>query len=209
MEEPCAIVLERGAGDLSRLLQSRGMESRTRNAVVAALLAVLFAACASSPRAERPAAEPAVARFAFLEGVWTMQQAKGALIEETWGAPRGKAVLGSFRRVLGNGVTPFYEFTQIVADEAHGALLRQIHVHGDFETDPKRAAPMVLKLERADGRSASFVPLDDAARSNAGSLARVAYTRVDERTLLLVVEPRQDPAAPAQAPLEFRMVLAR
>jgi hypothetical protein len=160
-------------------------------------------------RAPSPACDPAVAPFAFLEGVWILEQPNGAVIEESWGAPRGKSVLGSFRRVLGNGFTPFYEFTQIVAGK-EGVLLRQLHVHGDFETDPRRAKPMVLRLERLEPRAASFVPVDDATLAAAGALARATYTRLDDETLQLVVESKP-PAdgRPSDPPLEFRMRLSR
>jgi len=155
-----------------------------------------------------PAADAAIAPLAFLSGTWVLEQPGGALIEESWGAPRGKAILGSFRRVLGNGATPFYEFTHIVATD-EGVRLRQIHVHGNFDTDPRRAVPMVLQLEKLDDKSASFVPLADRAASHAGSLERVSYTRVDASTLLLVVEPQADENGVRPAPLEFRMTRAR
>lgn len=172
------------------------------------LLLALASACATPKVAVPPAStasDPAIAPFAFLEGVWTLDQANGAVIEESWSAPRGKAVLGSFRRVLGDGRTPFYEFTQIVATP-EGVRLRQLHVHGDFETDPKRAKPMVLQLESLAGRKASFVPVADAQQAAAGSLQRATYERVDDDTLVLVVEERaaKEGAAPS-APLVFRM----
>ncbi len=146
--------------------------------------------------------DPAIAPLAFLTGSWVLSQPKGATIEEHWQAPRGNALLGSFRRVLGNGVTPFYEFTQIVAEKDR-VVLRQIHVHGDFDTDPRRAEPMVLVMERCTATMATFIPAKDGA--NAGSLARVTYSAPDRDTLLLVVEPRPEAGRPAEKPLEFRM----
>lgn len=162
---------------------------------------------AAAPR-QGPAADAAIAPLAFLSGTWILEQPGGAVIEESWGAPRGKAILGSFRRVLGNGATPFYEFTHIVATD-EGVRLRQIHVHGNFDTDPRRAVPMVLQLEKLEDKSVSFVPLADRAASHAGSLERVSYSRVDSDTLLLVVEPQADENGVRPAPLEFRMKRAR
>jgi hypothetical protein len=172
------------------------------------LSACLVLACASTSRharPARPAPDAAIAPFAFLEGTWVLEQANGAVIEESWSAPRGKAVLGSFRRVLGDGRTPFWEFTQIVATP-EGVRLRQLHVHADFETDPRRAKPMVLQLEALEDGKASFVPVSDAKLAAAGSLQRVTYQRIDAETLLLVVEerPAKEGAAPG-APLSFRM----
>jgi hypothetical protein len=182
--------------------------------VALALVPALAGGCASTP--VRPAAhgaeapvDPAIAPLSFMAGNWILSQPNGATIEEHWQAPRGKALLGSFRRVLGNGITPFYEFTQIVATK-DGTILRQIHVHGNFDTDPRRAEPMTLKLDRLDATSVSFVPVDDPEKAKAGSLSRVTYTRVDPTTLLLVVEPKPaKEGAPAEKPLEFRMTLAK
>ncbi len=189
--------------------------SSRRPLAALALCTALLSGCAANVAnttstqltARGPQADAAIAPLAFLTGTWVLEQPGGALIEEAWGAPRGKAILGSFRRVLGNGATPFYEFTQIVAGN-DGVRLRQIHVHGNFDTDPRRAAPMVLRLETQTESSVSFVPLEDAGASHAGSLERVSYTRVDESTLLLVVQPQPDKDGNKPAPLEFRMTRA-
>ena len=163
---------------------------------------------ASPPAADAQPAAPKVAKalapLAFLEGRWTQRQPNGAVIEEHWMAPRGSSMLGSFRRVLGNGAVPFYEFTQIVAEKDR-VVLRQIHVHGNFEPDPKRTEPMTLVLEKAGDGRATFVPVEDPAKANAGPLARVTYSLAGADTLLLVVEPRSEPGKPAEKPLEFRM----
>ena len=185
-------------------------------------LALIAAGCSSTARssakpeadgaalASAPvAADAALVPLAFLAGTWMQAQPKGAMIEEHWMEPRGKSMLGSFRRILGNGATPFYEFTQIVA-EPDGVHLRQIHVHGNFETDPRRKDAMHLRLDRSAARMASFVPIADAAAAHAGSLERVTYTLGDDGVLTVRVEERAratDPAKPAAGPqvLEFRM----
>jgi len=183
-------------------------------------LAILATGCASTAKpgastAASPAATAHVAADAalvpigFLAGTWTQAQARGAMIEEHWMEPRGKSMLGSFRRILGNGVTPFYEFTQIVA-EPDGVHLRQLHVHGNFETDPRRKDAMHLKLDRSGANMVSFVPIADAAAAHAGSLERVTYTLGDDGVLTVRVEERAratEPGKPAGEPqvLEFRM----
>ncbi len=169
-----------------------------------ALVALFMSACAA-PTSRSVDADSAVSGLGFLTGTWMLEQPNGALIEETWSVPRGKAVLGSFRRVLGNGATPFYEFTQIVATQ-EGVVLRQIHVHGNFDTDPRRAKPMTLQLESLEGQRASFVPVADAERAAAGSLARVTYERVDDQTLVLTVESKASASdKPSEPALVFRM----
>lgn len=161
-----------------------------------------------------PAADPALEPLSFLAGAWALNQPKGAMIEEHWTRPRGTAMVAMFRRVRADLVTPFYEFTQIVK-EKDGVILRQMHVHDSFDTDPDRLRTMTLRLEKAANNSASFVPVDDAKVAAAGSLARVTYTLVDANTLVLKVEskpkePKPGEAAPAAEPaLEFRMTRIR
>lgn len=161
----------------------------------------------SAPAAVAPAfpkAAPALEPLAFMAGAWAMSQPNGAMIEEHWMAPRGSAMLGSFRRVLGNGAVPFYEFTQVVAEKDR-VVLRQIHVHGNFDPDPKRTEPMVLVLEKAGDGRATFVPDPDPAKARSGDLARITYAADGADVLVLTVEPKQPEGKPAQAPLVFRM----
>ncbi len=178
------------------------------------LVAVLVSAgCATSAKdapqstkAVGPAAAPALEPLAFMSGAWIQQQANGAMIEEHWMPPRGSAMLGSFRRILGNGAVPFYEFTQIVAEKDR-VVLRQVHIHGNFEPDPKRTEPMELVLERAGSDSATFVPA--AERANAGELERITYAREGGDVLVLTVQPKAREGKPADPPLVFRMQRCR
>ena len=162
---------------------------------------------ATAPAAPAPAApktSAALEPLAFMTGAWTQAQANGAMIEEHWMAPRGSSMLGSFRRILGNGAVPFYEFTQIVAEKDR-VILRQMHVHGNFEPDPKRVEPMLLVLEKAGANRATFVPAADPTKANAGELSRVTYFLDGPDMLVLVVEPKAAEGKPAEKPLEFRM----
>ena len=165
------------------------------------------APAATAPAAPAPAdpkTNAALEPLAFMTGAWTQAQANGAMIEEHWMAPRGSSMLGSFRRILGNGGVPFYEFTQIVAEKDR-VILRQMHVHGNFEPDPKRVEPMLLVLEKAGGNRATFVPAADPTKANAGDLSRVTYFLDGPDMLVLVVEPKAAEGKPAEKPLEFRM----
>jgi len=166
------------------------------------------------PPAEAPKAEKvsmaqlkeAIDQLAFMEGRWTQQQPNGAVIEEHWMAPRGNSMVGTFRRTLGNGITPFYEFTQIMA-EKDMVILRQIHVHGNFETDPRRTDLMRLRLAKAEGNTATFVPVDPPLQANAQDMASITYALTGPDTLTLTVTPNppKDPEKPAQPPLVFTM----
>ena len=166
---------------------------------------------AAKPAPKRPQVSmaklaEAIAPLAFMEGRWTQQQPNGAVIEEHWMAPRGNSMVGTFRRTLGNGVTPFYEVTQIMA-EPEMVILRQIHVHGNFEPDPKRTDLMRLRLQAIDEKSATFVPVDPPLKANAQDMASIRYERTDADTLTLTVTPNapKDPAKPADKPLVFTM----
>ena len=169
---------------------------------VASLVFVVPAQDAKAPPAPATASGPKAAAalepLAFMTGAWTQQQANGAMIEEHWMAPRGQSMLGSFRRILGNGGVPFYEFTQIVAEKDRV-------VHGNFDPDPKRTEPMLLVLEKVVGKRATFVPVADPAKAHAGDLSRVTYSADGPDTLVLVVEPKAPEGKPAEKPLEFRM----
>ena len=169
------------------------------------------------PASAAPECDARLKPLAFLTGSWCLSQPKGAVIQEQWMEPRGNSVVAVFRRVLGNGYTPFYEFSQIVAEEKR-VVLRQIHVHADFDSYPRRAKPMVLRMSESSDSHAVFEPVAAPEESHAGDLQRITYRRVDADTLLLRVEskpPRPDgekgaaaapapDAAPAQV-LEFRM----
>ncbi len=122
--------------------------------LVSAGCATIAKDASQSTKAVGPAAATALEPLAFMAGAWVQQQPNGAMIEEHWMPPRGSAMLGSFRRILGNGAVPFYEFTQIVAEKDR-VVPRQVHIHGNFEPDPQRTEPMELVLEHAGSDSAA------------------------------------------------------
>jgi hypothetical protein len=130
--------------------------------------------------------------------------------EELWMPVRGKAMLGSFRQTRPDGNPAFFEFTQIVAMK-DGVVLRQVHLHGRFETDERRKDPMFLKLAKVEGNSATFVPIADGefgegSKSHAGDLANVTYARststdgAEVLTLRIESRPVKDPKNPDAEP---------
>ena len=98
-------------------------------------------------------------------------------------------MLGSFRQTRTDGKPAFFEFSQIVV-EGEQVVLRQIHVHGSFETDARRKDPMTLRLLEANDNSATFVPVDDASKANSADLARVTYSVDRGETLTLRIESK-------------------
>ena len=168
------------------------------------------------PPAEAPKAEKvsmaqlkeAIDQLAFMEGRWTQQQPNGAVIEEHWMAPRGNSMVRTFRRTLGNGITPFYEFTQIMA-EKDMVILRQIHVHGNFEADPRRTDLLRMRLAKVEGKSATFVPVDPPLKANAQDMASLRYERTDADTLVLTVTPNPPKEADKEAPKPLVFTMKR
>jgi hypothetical protein len=144
---------------------------------------------AAPPASAAPECDARLKPLAFLTGSWCLSQPKGAVIQEQWMEPRGNSVVAVFRRVLGNGYTPFYEFSQIVAEEKR-VVLRQIHVHADFDSDPRRAKPMVLRLVESSDAHAVFEPVEPPEESHSADLQRITYRRIDADTLLLRVESK-------------------
>jgi hypothetical protein len=122
------------------------------------------------------------------------QLPNGMVSEESWLPARGKSMLGSFRQTRTDGRPAFFEFSQIVV-EGDQVVLRQIHVHGSFETDARRKDPMMLRLLEANDNSATFVPVDDASKANSADLARVTYSVERGETLTLRIESK--PVKPA------------
>lgn len=115
--------------------------------------------------------------------------------------PRGNSIVAVFRRVLGNGYTPFYEFSQIVAEEKR-VVLRQIHVHADFDSDPRRAKPMVLRMVESSDSHVVFEPVEPPEESHSADLQRITYRRIDADTLLLRVESKPAKAEDAKGDAE-------
>lgn len=165
----------------------------------------------AAPAKREPAApDAALAPLAFLAGHWTTTLPNGMVSEEMWMPVRGKSMLGSFRQTRTDGNPAFFEFTQIVATK-DGVILRQVHLHGRFDTDERRKEPMFLKLAKAEGDSATFVPIADGefgegSKSHAGDLANVTYARTtaadgtEALTLRIESRPVQDPKNPDAAP---------
>ncbi|MFM7261445.1 MAG: DUF6265 family protein [bacterium] len=163
------------------------------------------------PAKREPAApDVALAPLAFLAGHWTTTLPNGMVSEEMWMPVRGKSMLGSFRQTRPDGNPAFFEFTQVVATK-DAVILRQVHLHGQFDIDERRKEPMFLKLAKVEGDSATFVPIADGefgegSKSHAGDLASVMYALrnaadgTDALTLRIESRPVKDPKDPEAEP---------
>jgi len=80
-----------------------------------AVAASLALACAAAPRQPAPAKGP-LAPVAFLSGDWIATTAEGEVLE-SWGPPRGDAMLGTSHTVA-DGRTVFFEYVRIEARPA-------------------------------------------------------------------------------------------
>lgn len=168
------------------------------------------AAPKATAKREPAAPDASLAPLAFLEGHWVTTLPNGMASEEMWMPVRGKSMLGSFRQTRPDGNPAFFEFTQIVAMK-DGVVLRQVHLHGRFETDERRKDPMFLKLAKVEGNAATFVPIADGefgegSKSHAGDLANVTYARststdgTEALTLRIESRPVKDPKNPDAEP---------
>lgn len=155
----------------------------------AATPAAAPAAKPAAPRTPAPTATE-LAPLAFMAGHWVTELPNGMVSEELWMPARGKSMLGSFRQTRPDGTPAFFEFTQLVVGANGEVLLRQVHVHGNFEADPRRKEAMNLRLSSAKDNVAVFVPVDDAAKANAGDLASVTYSLKDADTLAMRIESK-------------------
>jgi len=210
---------------------STALSAALSAALAASIACGLITGCATAPRGPAEATPPAPAKpagrepaptspelapLSFMTGHWVTQLPNGMVSEELWMPARGRTMLGSFRQTRPDGRPAFFEFTQIVVEDAQ-ITLRQIHVHGSFDTDARRKDPMTLRLAESSAGKAVFVPIDDAAKAAAGDLASVTYALADADTLSLRIEskPVAQPAAktegeqPAKKPVVIEISMKR
>lgn len=159
--------------------------------------------CQSSPsQGTDKAAAPAVAPLvlpdsakpnekllplSFMAGRWVGVAPRAALVnEEHWMAPRGNAMVGTFRQVRRDGKSAFVEVSQIAVENGE-VLLRVRHMHGQLEVPEKRKDVSIFKLKSAAGNRAEFTGTGDAE-----GVTSVVYTLVndDELTQTIGFDPK-------------------
>lgn len=126
------------------------------------LLFVLACIVAAPSQADVPvhvaqagaASPPAkIADFAWLEGTW-IGTGLGGQAEESYSAPLGNAIVGTFRFVK-DGKPVFYELVTVV-EEGGSVLIRLKHFHPNLVGWEEKDKSVEFKLVALDGQTAYF-----------------------------------------------------
>jgi hypothetical protein len=91
-------------------------------------------------------------QLSWLSGRWRGDR-KGAAIEETWSAPLGRTMIGSFRAVEG-GTAKFFELLTIT-DEG-GVMMRIRHFDPGLVAWEEKDAPLAYRLLSSQANEAAF-----------------------------------------------------
>jgi hypothetical protein len=141
-------------------------------------------------------AGPELAPLGFMAGRWAEVTARGVVQEEHWSMPRGRSMMGMFRRVLPDGRVAFHEIVSVTADDrvvtevgaaggtGREVMLRLRHFHGKLEArEGEEGEIMVMRLgaSGADGQGRPMARFDAVAHTR--GVRSVTYTRIDGRTM--------------------------
>lgn len=105
----------------------------------------------AQPGAASPPAK--IADFAWLEGTW-IGAGLGGQTEETYSAPLGNAIVGTFRFVK-DGKPVFYELVTVV-EEGGSVLIRLKHFHPNLVGWEEKDKSVEFKLVALEGQTAYF-----------------------------------------------------
>lgn len=173
-------------------------------------VALALSACSSTPKPaplsplELPAhaaADPALAPLEFLAGRWICVNPNKTVNEEHWTAPRGKAMVGTFRQVRRDGKCAFVEVSQVSVEDS-GLVLRLRHLHGQLEVPDNQKEISVFAL-----RSLAPARVEFAGTGSAEGVTAVIYELVDADTLRQTIE--FDPVKTKEKPFTSTYVRER
>lgn len=142
-------------------------------------------------------ATPGIAGLAWMSGRWVIE-GPGQYLEESWGVPRGDALVGTFRWSR-DGALWLYELMSVEQDEDAVPVFRLRHFSRQLEPWESEAdAAMTYPLaESGPGRVVFENPQRDDPR-------RFVYERAGDQ--LTISLEQADPEAPAEA---FTFTLAQ
>lgn len=167
---------------------------------------LLAAGCGSTPAADVPqrpalaepelppnaAPAPELQPLAFLAGRWVGVNPNQTVNEEHWMAPRGSAMIGTFRQVRLDGKCAFVELSQIALENGE-VVLRLRHLHGRLEVPEKRKDVSLFRLQSVGENRVQFAGTGDAE-----GVSAVIYERTGEDELVQRIE--FDPAKSQEKP---------
>ncbi len=146
------------------------------------MLVLPFCVCVSFACADEPSKPQRAAKLsdlAWLAGHW-VDDAEGNLSEETWGPPAGDCMIGMWRLVI-NGKAKLYELLTITA-EGDQTVMRLRHFDRSGKAWEDKESPLTLPLVGWKNREAVF------QGKEGDGILRITYRRVDDNTLLSIVE---------------------
>lgn len=117
-----------------------------------------------------------LSHFSWLRGEWK-GPGLGAECHETWSAPAGKCMVGTFRMVQ-DGELAFSEFFYLVETE-QGTVLRVKHFHASFEGWEEKDKSVDFPLIKVEGTTAWFSGLTYQRQKDGSLKAYVAMKRKD------------------------------
>ena len=150
---------------------------------LSAVAAILLLCACATPGAGRGASAP-LAPLAWLSGTWVGVE-DGTHIEETWSAPRGTSMLGSFR-MLQDGEPQFYELMTLER-EGERTLLRLKHFGPRLMAWEEKDEAPTFHLGTVAGTQATF--------ENAGDdkVRRIRYARAGDALTISLEREGQTP----------------
>lgn len=160
-------------------------------------------AAPAAPASPAPPEAPkfTIADAAFLAGTWR-GEIDGSFVEESWSAPQGNNIVGTFRWLRPDGKPAMFEMLAIT-EEPGGVRLRLRHYSAKLQAKEDADKPLTLRLSQVIADSASSRAVFTAEK-DADDLKEVVYFRTgDTFSIDVVFAPESD--GTERPPLKFKL----